>query len=1042
VKAFDGSMLVPRRPIVPSERHDGKGWPGAAPSGRIVVVVVCGRCGTENPDGFRFCGACAAPLSRSEPRQARKIVTAVFCDVTGSTALGEQLDPEVLRGVMNHYFAEIRAIIERHGGTVDSLHGDAVMAVFGIPQVREDDALRAVRAAAEIRERLPAVAEEVGVALRFRTGVNTGLVLMGEGDNMAIGDAVNVAARLEQAAAPGEIVLGPETLRLVRDAVRAEPLEPLTLKGKSGPVAAFRLLAVDPLAPGVARHLDAPLIGRERELQLLHDAWERAVRENGCHLFTLLGMAGVGKSRLVGELLARVGDAATVLRGRCLHYGDGITFWPLVEALTPVGDAASAVLHRLDRGGAAAPEELFWEVRRLLESLASDRPVILHVDDLQWAQPMLLDLLDHVADLSRGAPVLLLCTARPELLEERPAWGSGKLNASTALLEPLDVASSERLLAQLGDGLDGAARERVISASEGNPLFLEEMVALARESGAVTVPPTIQALLAARLERLPEVERELLERGAVEGEVFHRLAIRALASERLAGEVEQRLAGLVRKEMIRPHPATFRDDEAFRFRHLLIRDAAYEALPKAERAALHERFADWLERIGEELAELDEIAGWHLEQALYYQRELGRQGDESLASRAAERLHAAGRRAARRSDPAAARNLLERALALVPSGAPGRPLIAVDLAEQLTDAGEFDRADELLSAVENNAEVGGLARLVRLEWIYHVRPHEMTQTIGSALPGILEQLESAGDERGLAKAHLAAFTMHWVAGRSTAAGREARLAADHARSSGDEGLRSRALGMYISAVTFGPAHVTEVARELDRIDDEQPGPLLAAVIERARGVVCMMEGRPTAARRLTDQAVEAFKTLGLGLMAAQTLEVTALIELGVDDPAAAITVIRAADTRLRELGAHTYRSTMQAYLAEANERLGDADATRAALELAEELGADDDEYNQMLIGGVRARLALTEGNFEAAERLARTAVEHAARTDFPVDQAKGRLALAHVLAECGRSDDAIVEARMALDLYERKGDRPGAERARTLLNTAQGAISR
>jgi class 3 adenylate cyclase/tetratricopeptide (TPR) repeat protein len=1004
------------------------------------AVVVCGRCGAENPEGFRFCGGCAAPLVTSAPRQARKIVTALFCDVTGSTALGEQLDPEVLRSVMNRYFAEIRAIIERHGGTVDSLHGDAVMAVFGIPQVHEDDALRAVRAAAEIRTHLPALAQEVGVGLRFRTGVNTGLVLMGEGDNMAIGDAVNVAARLEQTASPGEIVLGSETFSLVRDAVRVEPLEPLALKGKSEPVAAYRLLSVDPRAPGVARHLDAPLIGRERELQLLRDGWNRAVGERGCHLFTLLGMAGVGKSRLVGELLAQVGDRATVLRGRCLPYGEGITFWPLVEALAPVGEPAHAVLHRLERGGAASAEELYWEARRLLESLASDRPVILHVDDLQWAQPMLLDLLDHVADISRGAPILLLCTARPELLEDRPGWSAGKLNASTALLEPLDAASSERLLEQLGDGLDPGSRERVIAASEGNPLFLEEMVALVRERGTVSIPATIQALLAARLERLPEQERELLERGAVEGEVFHRLAIRALATERLAGEVEQRLAGLVRKELIRPHPATFRDDEAFRFRHLLIRDAAYDALPKAERAALHERFAGWLERIGGELAELDEIAGWHLEQALQYQRELGRQCDQPLAQRAAEHLHAAGRRAARRSDSTAARNLLERALARVPDGPLGAPLIAVDLAEQMVYAGELDRADELLSAVEHDPEVAAMASTIRFEWLYESRPHDVTHTIGSTLPGLLEQLESAGDERALAKAHLAAFNMYWVAGRATTAGQEARLAAEHARADGDEGLRSRALAKYMSALVWGRAHVSEITRELDRIEDEEPGALLAATITRSRAVVCLMEGRWSAARSLAALAIEAMDGLGLLVSAAQTIEVIVLVELGAGNPSAAITALRQADARLRECGESTHRSTMQAYLAEAYERLHDPDAARSALELADELGADDDEYNQVIIGGVRARLALSDGDLESAERWARDAVEHAMRTDIPGDQAKARLALGQVLAECGRPEEALAEARGALELHELKGDRPGAERARGLIGRCRAAV--
>ncbi|HZU61856.1 MAG TPA: adenylate/guanylate cyclase domain-containing protein, partial [Solirubrobacteraceae bacterium] len=548
-------------------------------------MVRCPQCGTENPAGFRFCGICTAPLAAvAPPRQSRKTVTALFCDVTGSTALGEELDPEVLRGVLNRYFAEMRGIIERHGGTVEKFIGDAVMAVFGIPRVREDDALRAVRAAAEIRERLPGVAEEVGVELRFRTGVNTGPVLVGEGENLAVGDAVNVAARLEQAAEPGEIVLGEETLALVRDAVEVQALEPLQLKGKSEPVPAFRLLSVDPAAPGFARHLETRLVGREDELRRLSEAWERVVGPSTAHLFTVLGEAGVGKSRLVAELLGRLGDDATVLRGRCLHYGEGITFWPLVEALSAVGEVARPTVDQLESGSTTGAGELFWQVRRLLEELALERPVVLYLDDVQWAEPTLLDLVEYVTDLSTGAPILLLCTARPELLEARPGWGGAKPNAGMVLLEPLAAADSEILLEELGDGLDPGARAQVVAASEGNPLFLEEMAALARERGTVETPSTIQALLTARLEGLGVADRELLERGAVEGEVFHRLAVRALADERLAGEVEPRLAGLVRKELIRPHPATLKGDEAFRFRHLLIRDAAYDALPKATRA--------------------------------------------------------------------------------------------------------------------------------------------------------------------------------------------------------------------------------------------------------------------------------------------------------------------------------------------------------------------------------------------------------------------------------------------------------------------------
>jgi class 3 adenylate cyclase len=594
-----------------------------------------------------------APTTRAR-RERRKVVTALFCSVTGSAGLGEGLDPEALSDVTNRCSSVSRATIERHGGTVDQSMGDVLMAVFGIPRVREDDALRAVRAAAEIRERIPALAEEVGVRLSFRGAVNTGLVLSGEREHLAIGDAVNVAARLEQAAAPGEILIGSETLGLVRDAVEVAPLGPLELTGGSEAVAAFRLVGIDPLAPGVTRRLDVPLVGRARELALLRAACDRVAQEFGCHLFTLLGVAGVGKSRLVAELFAGVGEAASVFGGRCLHYGEGITFWPLVEALVPVGEAGRPVLERLRSGGAATPEELFWEVRRLLESLAAQRPVILHVDDLQWAEPMLLDLLDHIVDLSRGAPILLLCTARPELLDDRPGWGGGKLNATTVLLEPLGAAECDALLDQLGDGLDRDTRARVVEASEGNPLFLEEMAALARERATMAVPSTIQALLAARLERLAVEDRELLECGAVEGEVFHRSAVRGLVGERLAAEVDSQLAGLVRRELIRPHPATLRGEQAFRFRHLLIRDAAYDGLPKATRADLHERFARWLEETAVQLVELDELAGWHLEQTVRYQRELGRHVEPALAWHAAERLHAAGRRARARGDAAAA----------------------------------------------------------------------------------------------------------------------------------------------------------------------------------------------------------------------------------------------------------------------------------------------------------------------------------------------------------------------------------------------------
>jgi class 3 adenylate cyclase len=962
----------------------------------------------------------------------RKVVTALFCDVSGSTALGEELDPEALHGVTNRYFGELRAVIERHGGTVEKFSGDAVMAVFGIPRVHEDDALRAVRAAAEIRERLPVVAEEVGVALTFRTGLNTGVVLSAEAENVAIGDAVNVAARLEQAAAPGEILLGEETLRLVRDAVQVQPLDPLVLKGKS--MRAFRLVSVDPLAPGLARHLEAPLVGRDRELRQLQAAWDRTVQEAGCHLFTLLGAAGVGKSRLVAELIATIRDDAIVLQGRCLHYGEGITFWPLLEALRTVVTSAEPVIERLVRGGAATPEELFFEVRRLLEALAQDRPMILHVDDLQWAEAMLLDLLDHIVELSRGAPILLLCSARPELLEDRSAWGGGKLNATTVLLEPLAAADCALLLDLRGHGLAPEARARVIAASEGNPLFLEEMTALTRECGTVAIPPTIQALLAARLESLPRAERELLERGAIEGEVFHRLPLHALAGDRTAAGLERAITGLVRKELIRPHAATLHGDDAFRFRHLLIRDAAYDSLPKATRSQLHERFAGWLEDNARELPELDEIAGWHLEQADRLERELGREPDRTLANRAAEHLHAAGRRASERGDLAAATNLLERALVLAPEDSTLKAATAADLAERLIDLGDLARVGELLAMAESDPNTAALAALTRFEWMIHAEPQGATAVIQAGLPRILERLAKAGDDRGLAKAHMVAFWVHWLATQATAAGEELRRVAEHARRAGDGGMRSRALAQYVLTLIYGPANAATMAREIAEIEEEDLGPYLAAFVHLGHSELKRLEGNLDEARRLAQRGIDDLGSLGMGAVQAGLEQDLGQIELSAGDTAAALAALLRSDAILAQVGERALRSTTQALIALAHARLGDTDAADAAIELAEQLSAAEDILNYALTHEARALLALAESDSAAAESWAKSSVQCWSRTDFIRQPAQARLDLARVLMAIGREDDAIAEASEALELYDAKGDRPGGRNARAFLD--------
>jgi len=648
----------------------------------------CGACGHELGPDARFCEACGKPVAAGSAREQRKTVTVLFCDLTGSTALGESLDPEPLRALLARYFERMKGIVERHGGTVEKFIGDAVMAVFGIPQAHEDDALRATRAAAEMRDALP----ELGV--QGRIGVTTGEVVTGTEERLATGDAVNVAARLEQAAAPGEVLLGEPTLRLVRDAVQVEPVEPLTLKGKAEPVPAVRLLRV--LDAPDRRH-DTAFVGRQREQETLLEAWRGAVDEQRCELVTVVGDAGVGKSRLVAELLASLG--ARVVRGRCLPYGEGVGYWPVVEVLKqleslPAEEGAAAAIRSL-LGESDAPtsaDTLAWAFRKTLEQAAAEQPLAVVLDDIHWGEEPFLDLVEHVALFSSGAPLLLLCLARPELLDRRPSW------PATLRLDPLAEDDVETLLPE---SLPRELRRRVLRAAGGNPLFVHEMVAMAAETdGEVTVPPTLQALLAARLDQLERSERTVLERGAVEGEIFHRGPVQALAGDE---PVTPRLAALVRKQLIRPDRPQLPGDDGFRFRHLLIRDAAYDALPKAVRAELHAAFARWLEEHGASLVELDEILAYHYDQAVRYREEVGLPRDPELVAAARARLRATGLRAyLQTNDYGAAVRALERALAL--AGAEIDVLAAVHLADALFWVGRGDESLEKIREFAIRAE--------------------------------------------------------------------------------------------------------------------------------------------------------------------------------------------------------------------------------------------------------------------------------------------------------------------------------------------------
>ncbi len=656
-------------------------------------MPACSTCGFESERPFRFCPECGTEQAAATPsREQRKTVTVLFCDLTGSTALGETLDPERLRAVLARYFERMKAIVERHGGTVEKFIGDAVMAVFGVPVLHEDDALRAARSAIEMRDAMP----ELG--LQGRIGVTTGEVVTGTEERLATGDAVNVAARLEQAAKPGEVLIGRPTLALVREAVEVEPVEPLELKGKAEPVPAYRLLRVRD-AP--ERRHQTRFVGRERELAIVREAWERVEREHRCELVTVIGDAGVGKSRLAAEFLSSI--EATVVLGRCPPYGEGITYWPVVEVLkqldvSPPDEAAAAAIGSLlgESDAATSAEEIAWAFRKTVEHAAEERPLVVVFDDIQWGEPTFLNLIEHVALLSSDASILLLCMARPELTGHRPTW------PVTLRLEPLGDEDVEELIAER---VAGELRTKIARAAGGNPLFIEEMLAMADEGdGEVVVPPTLQALLAARLDQLEADERSVLERGSIEGEIFHRGAVQALGPAET--QVTPHLAALVRKELISPDRPQLTGEDGFRFRHLLIRDAAYDALPKAIRADLHERFASWLEDRGTELVEPDELLGYHLEQAHRYRTELGTLGGGTLAAAARRHLMAGGHRAALRQDFGAAVNLLDRAASLLPTAELDLAL-ETELADCLIWSGRGDDAGRRADALVERASAAG-----------------------------------------------------------------------------------------------------------------------------------------------------------------------------------------------------------------------------------------------------------------------------------------------------------------------------------------------
>jgi class 3 adenylate cyclase/tetratricopeptide (TPR) repeat protein len=1030
--------------------------------------------------------------------KARKTVTALFADITGSTALGERLDPESLREVISRYFDEARTVIERHGGTVEKFIGDAVMAVFGVPIAHEDDALRAVRAGEDLRKALDRLNEELegelGVRLQARIGVNTGEVVVGDpssGEFFVTGDAVNIAARLEQSAEPGEILIGEETRRLILDAIIIEPAGPLSLKGKSEPVTAHRLLEVRPGAAPHARRLDSALVGRDAELAQLEKAFGEVVGTPACGRVTVVGEAGVGKSRLVAELVAELTGRAQVLFGRCLPYGEGITFWPIAEAIRTaagiseedspeeararvaalvagsedgplVADRVSTVLGLSESGGDI--HETFWAVRRVLEGLARDTPLVLVAEDVHWAEPTLLDLMDYLVEFSADRSILILSTARPELRDTRPEWVGG----SAVILQPLSARDSEDLIGNLVGraGFPADVRARIIDAAEGNPLFVEELLRMLIDDGllvrenahwhprgdlsTLALPSSIHALLSARLDRLSEEERAIIQRAAVVGKVFYWGAVAALAPEDMRDRVAALLQALLRRELIRPERAGFAGEDAFRFSHILVREAAYESVPKRTRAELHERFAGWLEqKAGQRVVEYEEILGYHLEQAYQHRAALGPvdPAARALGRRAADRLTSSGRRATQRGDVRAAVNLLDRAVVLLPAEDPARPAILTDLGVALVEVGQWDRADEVFSEAAEAAAASGDRRLAWLARTHlgHLRGHKDPQTDWTKLleetQHAIEVFEESADDAGLAKAWtLVADIQNGLANRAES-GKAAARAVDHARRAGDRLQESNSARLLVASLVFGPTPVREAISRCETIlRDADESPMLSVAILPSLARLYGMAGRFSEARRLISRARAYQDELGLRHWAARMSLAAGEVEDLAGNIAAAEREWRRGCELFREMGETSVFSTVATQLADALYALERDDEALYWTEQSEQATAPDDLVSQVDWRRVRAKVLARKGEISRAEELINEALK---RAESSVDDVhlhdKVYRSMAEVMRLAGRPAEAVRYAQRALEVQERKGNITGANRARALLQELTAA---
>jgi class 3 adenylate cyclase/tetratricopeptide (TPR) repeat protein len=989
--------------------------------------------------------------------RVRKTVTIVFSDVVGSTGLGERLDPESFQHVMTRYGGAMQRVVELHGGRVEKFIGDAVMAVFGVPVLHEDDALRAVRAALEMRAALAELNRELdreyGVELGIRLGVHTGEVITDEravDQGLIAGDAVNAAARLQASAPTGEVLIGPETHRLVAGDVRVRRHGDLELRGKTGRMRTWRVEGLVPDRIRLRRGAGSAMVGRRRELQALRRRFDACVQSRRCVVTTVVGPAGIGKSCLVRRLVADVGSEARLVVGRCLPYGEGITYWPLKEIVDDLGGvaalgrlmpgdeqdalAAAMVSGAIGRSeSTATAQDVQWAVRRLLESVARPRPLLVAFDDIQWAEPPLLDLIEYLAGYMTSAPVNVVCLAREDLLERRPTWATAFGRGAMLRVKPLSDTDSAKLLRGLAGHQGARLRRRfeILAAAEGNPLFLRHLVAMRTDDPGRAVPPSIQALLAARVDGLPHHARRVIEAAAVEGREFHRGVVAALLADQPDVDVDAGMAELERRELVRPGPRVYAGDRGYRFTHLLVRDAAYELIPKRRRAELHVGFAAWLRTPAEEERELDEIIGYHLERAYTYRRELGRVDalpHRALAADASAFLSAAGRRVLRAGDRAAAANLLRRAVALRPAEDPERAALLIDLGGVLGEEGRFDEASTVLGQAMrlakacNDPALVSRAQVERMLARLQVDPQGVARQSSRMSGRLSRTLTEADDHAGLARLWHLRGLLAWIRARAGDASECWRWAAEQASLAKDERTFADALGWEASAAIQGPTPVDEAfGRCTEILGRLATNPWAAALVQQQVAGLHGMRGEFERAFALLDEAQEALDGFSPTVDAAVS-HPEVLVSLLAGEPARAERHLRAGRRRLEAMGERAVLATTEAMLGTAVLAQGRVEEADRLARRSARLATDDDLSAQVLWRRVRAVALANQDRPQEGQRLARDAVALAEQTDYLNDHAGALEDLAHVHQAAGDPSAAQGAREAALDVYRRKGN--------------------